>query len=159
MDVAARSVALLTQTSTKAATRAAVRDSVSPRVAFELITGRSAFEALEHEWNELFDRSARSIHVFQSFNFCWHWANTFLAQESDKSGPRLAILTARQKGRLVMIWPLVSERAHGITEVYWMGEPVAQYGDALIDPACDSPMCCAPGWNFSAKICRRMFCA
>ncbi|MFA7307269.1 MAG: GNAT family N-acetyltransferase [Hyphomicrobium sp.] len=151
MDVAARSVASLAQTSTKAATRAAARDSASPRVDFELITGRSAFEALEHEWNELFERSARSIHVFQSFNFCWHWANTFLEQESDKSGPRLAILTARHNGRLVMIWPLVSERAHGITEVYWMGEPVAQYGDALIDPSCDSAEVLRAGLEFLRK--------
>jgi len=133
MDVAARSVASLTQTSATPATRTVARDGISPRVDLRLITERSAFDALESDWNDLFERTARSIHVFQSFNFCWHWANCFLAKDGDKTGPRLAILVGRQNGRLVMIWPLVSERAHGITEVYWMGEPVAQYGDALLD--------------------------
>lgn len=133
MHVAARSVASLTPLSPDTASRTVTRDGIGPRIDLELITERSAFDALEPEWNDLFERSARSIHVFQSFNFCWHWANGFLAKDGAKAGPRLAILTGRQNGRLVMIWPLVSERANGITEVYWMGEPVAQYGDALID--------------------------
>jgi CelD/BcsL family acetyltransferase involved in cellulose biosynthesis len=133
MHVAARSVASLTPSSPDTASRTVTRDGIAPRIDLKLITERSAFDALEPEWNDLFERSARSIHVFQSFNFCWHWANGFLAEDGAKAGPRLAILTGRQNGRLVMIWPLVSERANGITEVYWMGEPVAQYGDALID--------------------------
>lgn len=131
--------------------RAAGRESIAPRIDFQLITERRAFDALESEWNDLFERSARSIHIFQSFNFCWHWANHFLAQDGDKSGPRLAILTGRHNGRLVMIWPLVSERKYGITQVYWMGEPVCQYGDALIDTDIDAAGTLRAGFDFLRK--------
>jgi CelD/BcsL family acetyltransferase involved in cellulose biosynthesis len=37
-----------------------------------------------------------------------------------------------------MVWPLVSERVRGITQTFWMGEPVAQYGDVLIDARDDA---------------------
>jgi len=50
-----------------------------------------------------------------------------------------------------MIWPLVSERAHAITEVYWMGEPVAQYGDALIDPGCNDAEALHGGLEYLRK--------
>jgi CelD/BcsL family acetyltransferase involved in cellulose biosynthesis len=153
MDVAARSVPSLTQQTigASAAARTIKRESLSPRIDLAFITERSAFDALEHEWNGLFERSARSIHVFQSFNFCWHWANSFLAHEGGTTGPRLAILAGRQNGRLVMIWPLVSERAHGITQVYWMGEPVSQYGDVLIDRDCNTSEILGAGWAFLRK--------
>ena len=32
-----------------------------------------------------------------------------------------------------MVWPLVCERVRGITQTFWMGDPVSQYGDVLID--------------------------
>lgn len=152
MDVAARSVSSLDlQNPIKTAARAAGRDSVASRLDLKLITERREFDALESEWNDLFERATRSIHVFQSFNFCWHWANHYLAQKSEKSGPRLTILTGRRNGRLIMIWPLVSERTHGITQTYWMGEPVSQYGDALIDAEADAGDVLRAGLEFLRK--------
>ncbi|AGK57685.1 protein involved in cellulose biosynthesis (CelD)-like protein [Hyphomicrobium denitrificans 1NES1] len=152
MHAAARSVSSLNlEKPAKTAPRALGRESIEPRLDLNLITERSAFDALEPEWNALFERAARSIHVFQSFNVCWHWANHFLAQESGKSAPRLAILTGRRNGRLIMIWPLVSERMHGVTQTYWMGEPLSQYGDALIDTDFDAVETLRAGLEFLRK--------
>jgi CelD/BcsL family acetyltransferase involved in cellulose biosynthesis len=47
-----------------------------------------------------------------------------------------------------MVWPLVSERVRGITQVFWMGEPVSQYGDVLIDTVPDAREVLQAGFNF-----------
>lgn len=121
--------------------QALVESARHPRAArhatLDLVTSRSAFRALEAEWNDLFDRAGTCRHLFQTFNWLWHWTNHFLPQDGA-SGVELAIVTAREGDRLVMIWPLVAERAGPLTELAWMGEPVSQYGDLLIEERADA---------------------
>ena len=119
-----------------------VLDEVAPSVPFvshaaaratlDLVTTRDGFDGLEASWNALFDRAGRDIHLFQTFNWLWHWANHFLPAPGDR-GPTLAIVTAHSDGRLVLAMPLVAERVGPLTQLAWMGEPVSQYGDALVD--------------------------
>lgn len=122
-----------------------------PRLAeaatFELIEDRAAFDALEADWTDLFDRAGQSHQLFLSFNWLWHWCNHYLRADGQK-GPRLSIVVARRSGRAVMIWPLVSERAHGLTTLSWMGEPVSQYGDVLVDREENVSALLAEGWEF-----------
>jgi CelD/BcsL family acetyltransferase involved in cellulose biosynthesis len=104
----------------------------------DVITDRAAFDALETEWNDLFARSGKPTNVFQTFNFCWHWANHYLRERDGRpSALKLLLVTARRDGRLIMLCPLVSERVRGITQVFWMGGSVSQYGDALIEAVPD----------------------
>jgi len=124
------------------------RGSLATNLELGLVTDRPDFDALEDEWNALFDRAGKPIHVFQSFNFCWHWANHYLQRQVSNTGARLSIVTGRRNGRLIMVWPLVSERAHGITQTFWMGEPASQYGDALIDTVADAADVLAAGFEF-----------
>jgi CelD/BcsL family acetyltransferase involved in cellulose biosynthesis len=107
----------------------------TPDLEFALITTRAGFDALEADWNDLFDRIGRSIHLFQTFNWNWHWANHYL-ETSDQH--ELAIATVRRRGRLVMLWPMVVERTAGLKVLAWMGAPVSQYGDILAE---DGPAC------------------
>jgi CelD/BcsL family acetyltransferase involved in cellulose biosynthesis len=107
------------------------KPAVSSDLAFEVIASRPGFAALEAEWTSLFQRSGRSIQVFQSFNWNWHWVNHLLDDGTQRQS--LAILTGRRNGRLVLVMPLVCERLHGLRVLAWMGEPVAQYGDVLMD--------------------------
>lgn len=101
---------------------------------FDLITDRAAFDALETEWNDLFAKSGKPTNVFQTFNFCWHWANHYLQERDGRpSTLKLLLITARRDDRLIMVFPLVSERMRGITQVFWMGGSASQYGDALIE--------------------------
>jgi CelD/BcsL family acetyltransferase involved in cellulose biosynthesis len=138
MNSAARSISVLdVQRPATGSLRARISEAASPP-DLHLITDRQDFDALEDEWNDLFARAGHPTHVFQSFNFCWHWANHYLASSvGGLAGIHLSILTGRRDGRLVMVWPLVSERVRGITQTFWMGEPVAQYGDVLIDAGDD----------------------
>jgi CelD/BcsL family acetyltransferase involved in cellulose biosynthesis len=101
---------------------------------FELVSDRASFDALEAEWNDLFRRSGGGAQVFQTFIWNWHWCNHYLpAANEGSTAISLAVVTGRRAGRLVMVWPLVSESAAGLRQLAWMGEPVSQYGDVLVE--------------------------
>ncbi len=117
--------------------------------AFALVTDRGAFDALEPEWTDLFDRAGRGTQVFQTFNWNWHWCNHYLGDGSRGSAaPALAVVTARRAGRLVMVWPLVRERVAGLCQLSWMGEPVSQYGDVLTEEQPDAAALLREAWSF-----------
>jgi CelD/BcsL family acetyltransferase involved in cellulose biosynthesis len=110
---------------------------------FALISERAGFDALEAEWNALFQRCGRGTQVFQTFNWNWHWCNHYLGAPSE-----LAVVTARRRGRLVMVWPLVQTRSAGLTQLAWMGEPVSQYGDVLIEESAGAAALLRDAWSF-----------
>ena len=95
--------------------RDTVVDSAPEACAFALVSARADFNALETEWNDLFWRAGRGAQIFQTFNWNWHWCNHYLAASADAPAPSLAIVTGRRNGRLVMVWPLVSEREAGLS--------------------------------------------
>ncbi len=116
---------------------------------FDLLTDRAAFDALEKDWDDLFARAGRPAQIFQTFAWNWHWANTYLSgSPGGIEGLNLSIVTGRRDGRLIMIWPLVSQRVRGITQIFWMGEPISQYGDVLIDDCPDARDVMRAGWAF-----------
>ena len=109
----------------------------------DLVSDVTALADLGPDWNDLFERAGMPHHVFQTFGFVSLWTATFLADASkshngdaDTAGcdGQLAIVTARSNGRLVLVWPLVIQRKWGVSIVSWLGEPMAQYADLLIDP-------------------------
>lgn len=128
---------------------AAAEKAMAAACEFELITDRSAFDALEHDWNDLFDRAGRGSQVFQTFNWVWHWCNHYLPAQDARGDQRsLAVVTGRRNGHLVLVWPLVSNRIAGLRELAWMGEPVSQYGDVLMDDGPDADAVLRDAWSF-----------
>jgi CelD/BcsL family acetyltransferase involved in cellulose biosynthesis len=115
---------------------------------FALVTTRAAFDALEDDWNALFQRAASSAQAFQGFTVLWHWANNYLNGEAASAAPRLHILTAHRNGRLVMVWPLVTVRQFGARVLTWMGDPIAQYGDVLVEDGPDRLTLLQQGWDW-----------
>ena len=115
---------------------------------FALITDRAGFDALETDWNDLFWRAGRGSQIFQTFNWNWHWSNHYLPSPSDEAAPSLAIVTGRRDGRLVMVWPLTTERVAGLSQLAWMGDPVSQYGDILVEP--EAVPLLGEAWSFIA---------
>ena len=111
------------------ASRGRPLQQLSEPEVLQLVTTRAGFDALEAEWNELFARAGRPEQMFQTFNWLWHWANHFTAANADA----LAIVTIRAGGRLVGVVPLAIERVLGLRQLVFMGAPVSQYGDAVVD--------------------------
>jgi CelD/BcsL family acetyltransferase involved in cellulose biosynthesis len=112
-------------------------------LSLDLITSRRGFDELEADWNALFERAAHDTQLFQTFNWLWHWCNHFATED----GSELAIVTAREAGRLVLVWPLVKERSAGTTKLVWMGEPASQYGDVLIEDGPDRQAILEAAWR------------
>ncbi len=103
------------------------------------------FEALRDDWNDLFDRSHNKDQPFQSFAWHWQWAETYLnAKENMGADSELFIITLWKNGvleqndTLVMLWPMHCKTFLGRNHLHFMGEPVSQYGDVLLDENEDS---------------------
>jgi len=50
-----------------------------------------------------------------------------------------------------LLWPLVIVRHGRLSVVRWMGEPVSQYGDVLIEAAPDQAAVLMQSWRFLAR--------
>ncbi|WP_162009782.1 GNAT family N-acetyltransferase [Methylocystis heyeri] len=108
-----------------------------------VVRDRDGFEALGQEWNDLFARAGHPEHLFQDHRWLSCWADHYLG---DAVG--LRIVTGRCDGRLAMIWPLVETFRFGrLTRLGWMGEPVSQYGDVLLEQGPRSQELLALGWQ------------
>ena len=125
---------------------APVCSPAAPAIAHTLVGTFEGLAALEAEWNGLFARAGHSAQVFQQFNWCHHWAGHFLPRGGGHC--RLAIVAGRVEGRLVMLWPLVMTRRAGLKELSWLGEPVSQYGDVLVEDGPRRLALLREGWCF-----------
>lgn len=113
----------------------------------DIVSDVEGFHALEDDWTRLVARLDRPEHVFQTYAWCWHWCRHYLSAKGD--GPRLAIVTGRSGGRLVLVLPLIIERRAGLRQLGWMGDPVSQYGDILAAPEAAVPETLARAWAFA----------
>jgi CelD/BcsL family acetyltransferase involved in cellulose biosynthesis len=95
-----------------------------------LVSSFADFEALEGDWSELHQRvTPPAGRVFLSYNWNWHWCRHFLTGD----GIRLAVAVGRHNGKVVSIWPMVTQRRAGLRVATFMGMPVSQYGEVIID--------------------------
>ena len=103
------------------------------RVRFDLVSDLAGLAALGPDWSALFDGAGAPHQVFQTFDWLAIWAEHYV-------GPnvRLSIVTGRIGDRLVLVWPLIIETVLGLRVLACMGEPLAQYGDALMTPDLDA---------------------
>ena len=100
----------------------------------DVIRDGAALASLAPEWDTLFARAAHPAQVFQTHAFAALYARIYQLERPQRSA-EFAIVTARSCGRLVLVWPMVMNRRSGLVWLSWLGEPISQYGDALIDPA------------------------
>ena len=115
---------------------------------FAVVATVAGLEAIAGDWNDLFDKAARPEHVFQAFGWVWHWTRHYL-DPNGRRGPKLAVVTGRRDGRLVLVMPLVVERRAGLRQLSWLGEPVSQYGDVLAAPEASQVETLAEAWRFA----------
>ncbi|NVD40853.1 GNAT family N-acetyltransferase [Ensifer sp. HO-A22] len=107
-----------------------------------VVTSLDGFMALQEDWDDLFERAAAPQQVFQRHIFLRYWARHYLDPKTQ-----LCILTGRVDGRLVTVWPLVRRRKLGVDALSFMGAPVAQFGDVLVEAGDGRPALLQAGWN------------
>ncbi len=120
---------------------AQVAPAAGGALSIGLVTDLDGFLALRDDWDALFERAALPQQVFQSHVFLRHWAAHYLDRNST-----LSIVTARRRGELAMVWPLVRQRRCSLDTLRFMGVPVAQFGDLLVEHPDDGNLLQA-GWR------------
>ncbi|MEZ5876306.1 MAG: GNAT family N-acetyltransferase [Tepidamorphaceae bacterium] len=83
---------------------------------------------MEAEWRDLEENAANPL-PFTGFDFLWHWRAVFT---TGKDAARPFAVTVRDNGRLVAVLPLMVTRVGPLNVCEWMGEPLTEYGDALV---------------------------
>lgn len=123
-------------------------------LTYSVVSTAGDLASLRDEWNALFAAAGRPEQVFQTFAWTWTWCQHYLTHGRFMRGPKLAVVTGRSDGRLVILLPLVVERVAGLRQLAWMGEPVSQYGDVLAMPEASSLATLAAAWDFAVKATR-----
>jgi CelD/BcsL family acetyltransferase involved in cellulose biosynthesis len=85
-----------------------------------------AIDALAPEWAALEARTPEAT-GFQSFAWCRRWI------EAAGAASAARVVTVREAGRLVALWPIQIEIFLGARVARWIGEPMTQYGDILAE--------------------------
>lgn len=125
-------------------------------VTFQLITEVTDLDKIGPEWDDLFASAGTAAQVFQTFAWNRLWCRHYLDAHNTQSATwtRLAIVTGRRAGRLVLLWPLVLERVAGLRQLAWMGHPVSQYGDVLAAPEVGGEAILRAAWRFAVALTR-----
>ncbi len=102
-------------------------------IAYEVVRDEVQFDALRDDWNNLYATSAAKSQPFLDFAWNRHWLCHYHASVSHPLGVELTVVVGRRDGHAVIIWPLVTKSMAGMTYLHWMGQPVSQYGDVLVE--------------------------
>lgn len=102
------------------------------RITVKTISDSAALAGLEVEWRDLCRRAAEHG-FFQTYTWVWAWWKYL----GEPSGYGLRIITVKQDGRLVLIWPLVVNKQLLWRVGTWPGAGTGQYGDLLIEAGSD----------------------
>lgn len=95
------------------------------------------------EWAAL-ERRDNNATVFQTYSWCSAW----LSAAAEVGHPeRPLIVTVRQRGTTILIWPLARSLLAGCRILHALGEPATQYCDALVASDCDRSRAVASAWK------------
>lgn len=119
-----------------------------PAVDLAVIDTLEAMRALADDWRAL-ETDAAAHNFWQSFDWSMRWAERFLTTPHCLG---LAILTGRQDGRLVMLWPLMIAREGPFRALKWLSDPFPQYGDALVAREADREGLLRAAWLHLAAL-------
>jgi len=88
----------------------------------------TAIDDIEAEWRDLEINAANPL-PFNGFDFLWHWRAVFCI---GKDAAKPFAVTVRENGRLVALLPMMISRSGALRVCQWMGEPLTEYGDAIV---------------------------
>lgn len=96
----------------------------------DVVSDLASLLALKTDWERLEADAGAAHNFFQSFTWCSAWAEAYLSTSGDTW---LRTIVGRRHGDVVMIWPLMVVRHGPLCILKWLSDPVAQYGDVLIE--------------------------
>ncbi len=110
---------------------------------FEIVSTEAGLLALETEWNGLWARAGRP-YLSRSFGWCLAgWRTTAMPR-----GRRLHIVVMREEGRIVLIWPMTTDRQMGIRVARALGPESTEYDPILVEAGDEAARRIAQAWAF-----------
>ena len=104
--------------------------AAAPAISCSVVSSVERLAALGAEWQTLEQSAAANHQFFQTFAWCMHWVRAAKELRRDAG---LRVITVRDAGRLVLVWPLCMDKGRFGTTATWLGEPLTQYGDVLVE--------------------------
>jgi CelD/BcsL family acetyltransferase involved in cellulose biosynthesis len=117
--------------------RAAAERISSHPFSCDVMVGADAYHSLAAEWRQL-AALQQGVIPFQMPGFLSVWAQHFT---DGRSTPVTVIL--RDRGRAILLWPLLVERRALVTIASGAGSPIGQYDEILLDPDYDAAVALA----------------
>ncbi|MBO6675687.1 MAG: GNAT family N-acetyltransferase [Rhizobiales bacterium] len=109
--------------------------TASTRYASVEVTTRDAVMDLKDEWQRLEQISEGSA-VFQSFDLCLPWLDAYVFGDAPTHQAHVLAIY-NQAGTMVALAPFAQKISGLVNMAEWIGDPLVQYGDILMDPAAD----------------------
>lgn len=122
--------------------------SAVTNTSFRLVTDLQGIRELEQDWRNLEGCMAGHPNPFLGFNWNLHWCEHFLSSEDGRANPTPCILVGKVADQVNMIWPLVLEQNFGMRTLKFMGAPVSQYGDILVEDTPDLATRLKSAWDY-----------
>ena len=119
----------------------------SDQLRLDVISSGAGMREIAREWTALADRAGNGHHIFQTYGWCISWWDNHCSHAAERERNKLRIVTGWQEDRLVMVWPLVVTRAGSLDMATWLGAPLTQYGDVLIERGPLTEQRLALGWD------------
>jgi CelD/BcsL family acetyltransferase involved in cellulose biosynthesis len=113
--------------------QSATRSSLRHTLSVDILDAEAVDDEIAADWRRL-GGSQGGATLFQTPEMLAAWRGHF----PPRSGSNAVTLVVRDRGRAVLIWPLLVKRRAWATVIAGAGAPIAQYDDILLDPACDA---------------------
>ena len=120
---------------------------VGALVSFEIVTTARDFAALEPEWTALVERAGDTVLMFQSHAWLAAWLKQFRPVDDGS----LCVVLVRRDPRTGCALPLEVVKQFGLRQLVFMGAPVSQYGDALVEPGIDRAAMVRQAWTLAVR--------
>jgi CelD/BcsL family acetyltransferase involved in cellulose biosynthesis len=112
-----------------------------------VITSPAEFQALQGEWDDLWSRANGRHH--QAFMVCWLcWLHV-----AEPRGKTLRVIVVREKGQLVAVWPLVSNRKQCWTVLRPLSPESADYTSVLVEEGPCASVRIRQAWAAARRQC------
>ena len=123
------------------------------RLSFDLITDFEELSQFEAAWRALEARDTNKFTYFQTFDWCARWFDIFGNRDPVSEGPHLRVFTAHDRGKTVLIWPMMLEkRTMGLNTLVTLSEPHAQLTNVLADPDIDVNAAVYACWSHMCRL-------
>ncbi|SAL71495.1 hypothetical protein AWB69_08642 [Caballeronia udeis] len=114
---------------------------------YEIVSDENQFRALQEDWDALWSRA--NGRYYQAFSVCLlAWLHVVKPQ-----GRRLRCVVCREKGRLVMVWPLVTYRRALWTYLLPLSPDAGDYTSVLVETDQSAAALIEGAWRSACRHC------